>query len=121
MRRILLLLAPMVLLFLAFGNRYEHKVTGTVTDENGAGIIATVQVKGSKVGTQTDAKGQYSLTVADKNATLVFSAVGYNTASIALKGQATVNVKLTPATQALQEVVVTGYGARRQKSSEWST
>ncbi|HYH16403.1 MAG TPA: von Willebrand factor type A domain-containing protein [Flavisolibacter sp.] len=119
MRSVLLLLVPMVLLFLAFRNFNDHKVTGTVTDESGIGIQAAVQLKGSKVGTQADANGNYSIVLTDPNATLVFSAVGYSTVAVPVNGQATVNVKLTPIAQALQEVVVTGMGAKREKSSHY--
>lgn len=115
MRRILLFLAPMVLLFLAFRVANNHKVSGIVTDETGTGIYATVQVKGSKVGTKTNANGQYSLTVENENAVLVFAAVGYNTVEMPVKGQSTVNVSLTATQHALQEVVVTAMGGEKEK------
>lgn len=118
MRRVMLLFAPIVLLLLAFRHLNDHKVSGTVTDENGVGITATVQVKESKLGTQTNANGQYTLTVANEKATLVFSAVGYNTVEMPIKGQGTINVTLTASQQALQEVVVTGYSKRHSRRSQ---
>src|SRR5688572_3016919 len=56
----------------------QQRVTGQVTDENGAGFPGVnVVVKGTTVGTTTDADGKYSLEVGDANITLVFSFVGY--------------------------------------------
>jgi len=108
----------MVMLFLAFRNLNTHKVSGTVTDENGVALSATVQVKGTNHGTQANANGQYTITLTDEKATLVFSAVGYNTVEVPVKGQSTINVTMTASQYALQEVVVTGYNTRRLSKSQ---
>jgi Ca-activated chloride channel homolog len=118
MRRVMLLLVPVVLLLLAFRQLNDHKVSGKVTDENGVGITATVQVKGSKLGTQTNADGQFTLTVANEKVTLVFSAAGYNAVEVPVKGQSTINVTMTAAQHALEEVVVTGYSTKRMHKSQ---
>src|SRR6056300_707945 len=63
-------------------------VKGMVTDATGAGLPGlTVAVKGTGQGTITNAHGNYSITVADENATLVFSFVGFAIQEIAIDGQ----------------------------------
>ena len=89
------------------------KVTGTLTDaETGTALIgATVQVKGTTTGTSTDLDGTYSIDAPDGNAILVFSYIGYVNQEVVIGNQSTINVSLVPDVQALNEVVVVGYGA----------
>lgn len=86
-------------------------VKGTVTDQTGETVIgASVVEKGNTGnGTITDIDGNFSLSV-PANATLVFSYVGMTPQEIALKGKTTVNVVMQDDAQALDEVVVIGYG-----------
>ncbi len=83
-------------------------VTGTVTaKEDGLPIPgATVKVKGSSVGAQTNAAGKFTLSV-PTGATLVVSFVGYTTQQIPVGSQSTVNVALVASSSALGEVVIT--------------
>ena len=76
----------------------------------------SVVVKGSAIGTTTDARGNYTLNVPDKNALLIFSFVGYASQTIPVNNQTTVDVTLIPDDQSLSEVVVIGYG--NQKKSD---
>ena len=70
------------------------KITGLVIDDFGEPIIgATVRVKNAQNGAVTDVNGRYSVN-ATKNATLVFSFIGYRTQEVAVKGRTTVNVTL---------------------------
>ncbi|WP_373728105.1 TonB-dependent receptor plug domain-containing protein, partial [Bacteroides heparinolyticus] len=91
-------------------------VKGTVTDKTGETVIgaSVVQKGNSGNGTITDIDGNFSLTV-PANATLVFSYVGMTTQEVAVKGQKTLNVVLSDDAQALEEVVVIGYGAVKRK------
>lgn len=91
-------------------------VKGTVTDKTGETVIgASVVEKGNTAnGTITDIDGNFSLSV-PSNATLVFSYVGMTTQEIAVKGQQTINVVLADDAQALEEVVVIGYGSVKRK------
>jgi TonB-linked SusC/RagA family outer membrane protein len=92
----------------------SKKVSGKVVDEAGNGVAnVTVTVKGSKVATQTDANGDYSLN-ATENAVLVFSSVGFAPSEAATKGKTSVNVALSSQTSKLNEVVVVGYGTQRK-------
>jgi iron complex outermembrane receptor protein len=100
--------------FLCFGLSHAQEVTGTVSDANGPLPGASVVVKGTTTGTQTDFDGNYSIN-ADGDATLVFSYIGFKTTEIAIGGQTTINVTLEEDAQALEEVVVTGYGSQQKK------
>lgn len=90
-------------------------VTGKVLDENGlAAPGVSIRIKGSTVGTVTDADGNFSISVPD-NATLVFSFLGYETQEIALNGRTTLSVKLATSSKSLNEVVVTALGIKKDE------
>lgn len=91
-------------------------VKGTVTDKTGETVIgASVVEKGNPSnGTITDIDGNYTLTVPAK-ATIVFSYVGYTTQEAAVKGQSVINIVMSEDAQALEEVVVIGYGSVKKK------
>ncbi|ANE53674.1 hypothetical protein SY85_22885 [Flavisolibacter tropicus] len=108
-------------MFLAFRTIADQTISGTVTDANGNGISnVTVQVKGTKTATTTDAKGQFSITYTNVKAVLVFSAVGYESVEKAVKGQTSLNITLNASQQNLQEVVVTAYGTKRMRKATFS-
>ena len=117
MKRILFMLLPAVIFVLAFRPVISYTVSGKITDEHGNPVIAaTILVKGTNITTLSAQDGTYSLTVNDKNATLIFSAVGYSTQSVKIKGRTTLNISLKAAGAELQEVVVIGYGAQKKKN-----
>ncbi len=89
-------------------------VSGTITDSKGEAIIgANVLVKGSSLGTTTDFDGKYSLEV-PAGAVLQVSYIGYLSKEVAVGNQSNINIVLTEDTQALDEVVVVGYGTQRK-------
>lgn len=89
-------------------------ITGRVTDTAGIALPGvTVKEKGTNNGVITDISGNYSIKVAD-NATLEFSFLGFNTASIPVSGNSTLNVKLKENNTSLNEVVVVGYGTQQR-------
>ena len=94
----------------------QQTITGTVTDASTGELMPGVNVviKGTSFGALTDLGGKYSLSVPDQNAILVFSFIGYVTAEQPVSGRTTVNVALSPATTALDEVIVTGYGTQKK-------
>ena len=102
---------------LSFGLAKAQEVSGTVTDANGPLPGASVVVKGTTNGTQTDFDGNYTISNVDSDATLVISYVGYSTQEIALNGRTTVNVVLEEDAQALDEVVIIGYGTTTVKDA----
>ena len=95
----------------------DFTVKGTVIEEgSNFGIPgATIVEKGTLNGTITDIDGNYSITVTNQNATLEFAYVGYESQSIAVNGQAVINVTLSVELNELNEVVVIGYGTQKKK------
>lgn len=91
-------------------------VSGTVTDTKGEELPGvTVQVKGTTKGVQTGIDGKYQLSGVPAKGTLVFSFVGMNQQEVAVGGKTTINVVLSDDAQALEEVVVVGYGTQKRK------
>lgn len=91
-------------------------VSGTVMEEatGEPAIGVTVLVKGTSSGTVTDMDGNYSLSNVPGDATLVFSYIGMMTLEEPVNGRSTINVTLSEDVQALEEVVVIGYGTARK-------
>ncbi|WP_150451262.1 SusC/RagA family TonB-linked outer membrane protein, partial [Arenibacter lacus] len=100
---------------LCLGFARAQEVTGTVTDDQGPLPGASVIVKGTTNGAQTDFDGNYTLSNVDSDAVLVFSYIGYLSVEVPVNGQSTIDVVLTEDAQALDEVVVTGYGSQSKK------
>lgn len=93
----------------------ERQVTGTVLDEGGMPIPGvSVYVKDTTLGTTTDFDGEFSLSVSGDNLVLVFSYVGFQQKEIELGTQTTLQVTLDPDVQALDEIVVVGYGVQKR-------
>ena len=93
-------------------------ISGKVSDENGSPIVGvSVSIKGTNVGTSTDSQGNYKLSIPDdsKDATLVFSFVGYTSKEVQVRNQSIINVILAEDNKELSEVVVVGYGTQRVK------
>lgn len=106
-------LGLMLCSFTAFAQ--NTTVRGIVTDRAGEPLIGvSVLVKGTTVGNITDLDGAYTLSVPNaSSATLVFSYIGYTTVEMAVNNRQQVNITLSEDVQALEEVVVVGYGTRR--------
>jgi TonB-linked SusC/RagA family outer membrane protein len=96
----------------------EKVVSGLVTDLTDATPIqnASVKIKGTAIGTQTNSSGYFNLKVAPGK-TLVFSFVGYNTVEVKVGAENTINVKLGNDEKRLNEVVVTALNIKRDKRS----
>lgn len=92
-------------------------ITGTVysADDKQPLPGVSVIVKGSSIGTQTDAKGAYSLSVPKGSKILIFNFVGFQLQHITLGSKNKIDVYLRSASGQLNEVVVTGYQAQRRK------
>ncbi|MFD2572801.1 SusC/RagA family TonB-linked outer membrane protein [Spirosoma soli] len=113
-RRVALLLGAWMLIALSPLFAIDKEITGKVTDEKGNDVAgATVTIKGTTRGTNTDGSGRFRLTVADDNAVLVFSYIGYAKQEIAVGNRSVIDVKLVPGEAVLDEVVVTALGVSK--------
>ncbi len=97
-------------------NAQERTLTGTVRAENGGGLLAGVSIslKGTSSGTVTNSNGNYSISVPDNGAVLIFSYLGYVSREIAVGANTVVNVSLAAEDTSLDEIVVVGYGSQRK-------
>lgn len=90
-------------------------VTGTIVDPSGMPVIgANVMVKGTTNGTITDMDGKFSLEV-EEGATLQISYIGYANQEIKVGNQKTLSIALKEDVEALDELVVVGYGTMKKK------
>ncbi len=90
-------------------------VKGRVVDTAGESVIgASVLVTGTTIGTITDMDGNFILSNVDPKASLEVSYIGYKALQVKVNGQTSLTVTLKEDTQALEEVVVVGYGVQRK-------
>ena len=70
-----------------FAGAQSLKVTGKLTAKEDASVLqgVTVTVKGAKIGTLTDAKGEFAITLPSPNETLVFTYIGYLNKEVPVK------------------------------------
>lgn len=93
----------------------KGKVSGTVKDNTGQPIIGVnIMEKGTTNGTITDTNGNFSLNV-PPNATLIFSYIGYVPKEVPVSGKKTLSVQLEEDVEALDEVIVIGYGTTKRQ------
>ena len=97
-------------------------VSGVVisASDNQPLIGVSVLVKGTSTGTMTDIDGKYSLNV-KSGSTIIFSYIGYVKQEISTTGKNVINVTMKEDAQALDEVVVIGYGVQKKKLSTGAT
>ena len=107
----------LLLFSFVFFAQQQKTVTGTVTEgaTGDPAIGVTVLVKGSTIGTVTDIDGNYTLSNVPQDATIVFSYIGMLTIEEPLNGRSVVSVIMAEDVQALDEVVVIGYGSARKR------
>ncbi|MDX1327733.1 MAG: carboxypeptidase-like regulatory domain-containing protein, partial [Arenibacter sp.] len=112
-----ILLLISFLLFVGYTNAQDNiTVRGMVTDTDNQPLPgASVIVKGTTTGTQTDFDGNFVLGNVPGNGTLVFSYLGFTTVEIPVNNQTSFTIQLEEDAQALDEVVVVGYGEMRVK------
>jgi hypothetical protein len=93
-----------------------RNVSGTVTDETGSPLPGVnIVIKGTTSGTTSDMSGNFTISVPNDNATLVFSFVGYATSEVVVGSRTAVNVQMTMDVRTLSELVVTGYATQEKK------
>lgn len=94
----------------------QRTVTGKVTDGSDGTALpgVSILVKGTSTGTASDAGGNYSINVSPEDI-LVFSFIGFGAQEVAVGDQTTVDVTMKASIEALQEVVVIGYGEKSRR------
>lgn len=93
----------------------QKVVTGKITDTKGAVLPGVnISLKGTLIGTIADMEGKYSIPVPEGNPTLVFSFIGFTSLEIAVRGNNTIDVKLSEELTVLNEVVVTALGIKKE-------
>jgi len=93
----------------------QFQVTGIIRDGGGAPLPgANILEKGTTNGTQTGFDGNFSISLADENAILVVSYIGFKTQEVAVSGRSEVNMTMQEDAAGLDEVVVVGYGSQKK-------
>lgn len=116
MKKIILLIAPIIIFILAFRPVNSFTVSGIVSDEAGVPIPGiSVQVKGTRTGVATANDGTYKLSVPNSNDVLVFSDAGIETKEEKIAGRTTINITLKRLALNGTEVVVTAIGQSKAK------
>jgi TonB-linked SusC/RagA family outer membrane protein len=107
------ILTLLIALSMQFSFAQEKTVTGVVSDASGTLPGSNVMVNGKNRSTQTDSEGRYAIQ-AKAGEVLVFSFIGLEAQSKVVGASNVLNVKLVPASQSLEEVVVVGYGTQKR-------
>jgi len=120
MKKLILLIVLFV--FISGYNLFAQTrvITGTVTSSvQGEGAVpgVTITVKGTTLGALTDVNGKYSITVPGGATTLVFSYIGMKTQEVEIAGRSVLDIVMEATVQALNEVVVTALGIKRESKA----
>ena len=92
----------------------QRTVSGKVTDDTGEGLPGVnVVIKGTTTGVTSDLDGNYSISVPDDNAVLVYSSVGMVTQEVSVNARSVIDLGMDFDTTELQEVVVTAFGVEK--------
>jgi len=118
MKKLIGLIACVMLLGLSSVFAQSKEVTGTVVDKTDGSPLpgVSVAVKGTTQGTATDINGKYFIKVSPQDI-LVFSFVGMENQEITVGSKTVINVKLGSSRVAVEEVVVTAVGISRKEKS----
>jgi TonB-linked SusC/RagA family outer membrane protein len=115
MRRVLSIFLCVVLAYSSVSAQ-NRTISGKVTDETGKVLQgASVQLKGSRSAVLSKADGTFTIQVAQNVKSLVVSYVGSETVEITLNSQTNYSVSLKAKVDPLEEVVITGYQARKKR------
>jgi len=108
----------LVLIGFSTASAQQLTVSGRVIDGNTQEALpgVNVVVKGTTIGSATDANGKYNLTVPSKNDTLTFSYIGYKSKNVPIKGRSVINISLNQKVLQSQQLVVVGYGSQKKQN-----
>lgn len=118
MKKLCAFLACFVFVGVSLLQAQTVQITGTVSStEEGPLPGVSIVVKGTTVGTTTDGVGNYSLNVPANATTLTFSFMGYKAQDVAIAGRKVIEVVLEMDALALEEIVVTALGIKKEKKA----
>lgn len=119
MKRILLLLLLLLMGLLRQAQAQDRTISGKVTDKTANQGLpgVTVLVKGTTVGTSSNADGGFSINIPAASKTLVFSFIGYTSQEVSIGASNTIDITLVTDVKQLNEVVVTALGEERTRNS----
>lgn len=117
MRKIMALVASIVLLLVQSQAQTSRTVTGRVTDDKGAALSGVTVSAGADRSAVTDNSGNFSIQVPGSVKSLRFTSVGFAPLDVPLTDKASYSIKLVSEEQALSEVVVTSFGIKRDKKT----
>ena len=104
-----------LLLVLSAGAQKTVLVRGQITNETGQPVPrASIVVKGTANGVSSDDNGHFEISV-PSNATLVVSSVNFGTQEIDVRGRNSINIKMSNASNQMDQVIVVGYGSQRRR------
>lgn len=117
MKRFLLCLMAGLTLAFSSAQAQDRTVSGRVTSTEDGSALPGVNVilKGTAIGTSTDADGKFTLSIPASGGSLVFSFIGLQSTEVVIGDRATVDVSLALDVQQLNEVVVTAGGLTVQR------
>ncbi|NGM60607.1 SusC/RagA family TonB-linked outer membrane protein [Sphingobacterium sp. SGG-5] len=96
----------------------QTQVSGKVVDKNNTPLYGvSISEKGGSVLTTTNADGEYTVNVSNRDVELVFRALGFQSITIAVKNRRTIQIVLQEDVQELHEVVVTALGIKREEKA----
>lgn len=114
---VIMIISTEVEAFGSVGYSPDFTVQGTVTDDTGSPLPGVnILVKGTLIGTTTDAEGRYSISVPSGESILVFSFIGYTTQEVPVGNQSVVDITMAGDIQTLGEITVIGYGTQRKET-----
>src|SRR5690242_14901207 len=113
MKKVVLLLLPFLISITAFHAAKDITISGTVKDELGNPVSATVHA--GKVSAVTDHAGHYQISVNKNKKYILFWPVGFADQKIKIGSKKIIDVIMKPSAMALQDVVVTGYATSKRR------
>jgi Ca-activated chloride channel homolog len=119
MKSKLSVLAILVLGAIMIAFTQTRTITGKVLDSSGKPLTGvSVLIKSSNRSTFTDSNGNYKISVGPEDKVLVFSIVGYSTINEKIGERTVINITMKEEAIALEEMVVAGYGTKREMDSK---
>ncbi|KAI9433782.1 hypothetical protein F5148DRAFT_1295352 [Russula earlei] len=96
----------------------DQRVTGQVTDEKGLSMPnVTIRVKGTNLATVSNNDGYYTIKIPGMDAILEYNYIGYETQFVTVAGQTSINIKMVPNAQNMNEVVITALNIKKDSRS----